>query len=80
MENEKTEALTTVFKKFASEGCKEIGQYLVGNEGSREGFWIENIPSSFYIFKDVKRSILILSLGKYQCYVASLQSQYATSL
>lgn len=73
-------ALTTIFYKFASEGCKEMGQYLVGNEGSREGFWIGNISSNFYSFKDVKRSILILSLGKYQHYVASLQSQNAASL
>ena len=56
-------ALTTIFKKFASEGCKEFGQYLVGNEGSREGFWIENISSNFYIFKDVKDPFLYYPLA-----------------
>lgn len=64
--------LTTVLKQFASEGQREIGQDLVGDERSKEGVWLENTSNSFYIFKDVKRFILILSLGRYQSYVASL--------
>lgn len=55
---------TTIPRTFASEGNKEIRQELVGEERSWEGFWSGNISNSFYILKDVKKSILILALGK----------------